>query len=162
MPRVALRFAGLLIVVLTILRIPDYLSRFLVAPDRSFLLFLMIAIVPLAISLAAGIALWRYADALWRLINGAKPEPSMQISEQGSHGLLAIGITLIGAFLLVEGASDLAYWIGRYFQLKQSMPHVQVELGEEFVSIFSTTIKILLSAGFFIYGRKAVQEKGRH
>jgi hypothetical protein len=155
---VALRLAGLLIVVLTVLRIPDYLSRFLVSPDRSFLIFFMIAIMPLAISLVAGMALWRYAEALGRLVSRSPAAPDILIGQIGYRRLLSIGIAVLGVFLLVEGTTDLAYWIGRYFQMKIGMPHVQVELGEEFVSIFSTLFKVVTSAALLLYARKAARD----
>jgi len=155
MHRIALRFSGLLIIVLTILRVPDYVSSFLVAPERSFVLFLAIAFLPLTLSLVAGILLWRYADRLSRVIDAAQPERNVQIRELSSQRLWGIGVALVGVFLLVEAGSDLAFWIGRYFQLKKAMPHVEVELGEDFMSMFSTAFKILLAVGLIVYGRKA-------
>jgi hypothetical protein len=153
MHRVALRFAGLLIIVVALLKAPDYVSTFLATPGRSFLLFATIAFLPLAIPVAAGFILWRFAERLAPVLEGTRAEPALQLDPDGSRRLLAVGAGVVAVYLLIEGASELVFWIGRYMQMRKAMPHVEAGLGEDFMSIVSTVAKLLIACGVLLYAR---------
>ena len=137
----AVRIAGLAIIIFTTIEIPRYAYAFASQLEKNVFVFSL----PILLCMTIGIILFKFpktfSDAFVKL-----DEPvSVNATE-----LFTLGLKLVGFVLLFYALSDAIYWIAYYIQLKIATGASITIMNFDFPAVIATVVELLFALSLIL------------
>lgn len=151
--RLLIKISGAVIVTFVLTNIPSYVSYFLTLQEKSLLLYLSIAVLPMLIPLLAGIAMWKWADKISDkvVLDAARLSNDSDIL----IGLQRTAFVLLGVYLASEALADGIYYLARWHQMSIALSKDVAMEPDTYGNLFAITAKLVFSV-FLVFGSKSL------
>jgi hypothetical protein len=144
-----LKTAGLLLIINTLIWLPDRVAGYMFGAERSPYLFVGLVLLPLAVPLIAGALLFWFPATVAGAVSGPQPAPGSDLERM----LQAVIFAGIGLWVTLQGVLDVAYYVALHTYVQDEFAARPLDDPVNRAGLISSVLSLILGVVLLLSAR---------